>query len=105
MAGKKKIFPRESGKYPGKGGKKPRKKTWTIVLGTVVGRYVGLVQSTIQNMSQLTIGVNLVQVEIGTVQDKFRTVQVEIGTVQDANSTKSGEILGQYKVISLSFTR
>ena len=36
MAGKKKIFPRESGKYPGKGGKKPRKKTWTIVLGTVV---------------------------------------------------------------------
>ena len=46
-----------------------------------------------------------VQVEIGTVQDDFRTVQVEIGTVQDANSTKSGEILGQYKVISLSFTR
>ncbi len=25
-----------------------------------LGRYVGLVQSTIQNMSQLTIGVNLV---------------------------------------------
>ena len=32
-------------------------------------------------------------------------VQVEIGTVQDANLTKSGEILGQYKVITLSFTR
>jgi hypothetical protein len=33
-----------------------------------------------------------VQVEIGTVQDEFRTVRVEIGTVQDANVTKSGEI-------------
>jgi hypothetical protein len=37
-----------------------------------------------------------VQVEIGTVQEDFRTVQVEIGTVQDADLTKSGEILGQY---------
>jgi hypothetical protein len=26
-------------------------------------------------------------------------VQVEIGTVQDADLTKSGEILGQYKLI------
>jgi hypothetical protein len=46
-----------------------------------------------------------VQVEIGTVQDNFWTVPVKIGTVQDANSTNLGEILGQYKVISSSFTR
>ena len=28
----------------------------------------------------------------------LRTLQVVIGTVQHANSTKSGKILGQYKV-------
>ena len=33
-----------------------------------------------------------VQVEIGTVQDEFRTVRVEIGTVLYANVTKSGKI-------------
>ena len=49
----------------------------------------------------------------GTVQgdsfDKnkvnFRTVRVEVGTVQDADLTKSGKILGQYKVIRLCLTR
>ena len=34
--GKKKFFPGESGKYPGRGGKKLKKKTWTIDGGTVV---------------------------------------------------------------------
>ncbi len=32
----KKLFPAESGKYPGGGGKKLSFATWTIVLGTVV---------------------------------------------------------------------
>ncbi len=36
------------------------------------------------------------QVEIGTVLDDFRTLQVKYGTVQDNDSTKSGEIFGQY---------
>ena len=40
-----------------------------------------------------------VQVEIGTVQDDFRTVQVEIGTVQDNDSAKSSEIVGQYMMV------
>ena len=34
--GKKKIFPAESGKYPGRGGGKLTFATWTVVLGTVV---------------------------------------------------------------------
>jgi len=34
--GEKKLFPTESGKYPGGGGKKLNSKSGTIVLGTVV---------------------------------------------------------------------
>ncbi len=48
------------------------------------------------------LNIGYVQVEIGTVQDDFRTVQVEYGTVQDINSTKSGEIFGQYMMIFLT---
>ena len=39
------------------------------------------------------------QVQIGTVLDNFWTVEVEYITVQDNNSTKSGEIFGQYMTI------
>ncbi len=39
------------------------------------------------------------QVEIRSVQDNFRTIQVEYGTVQDNDSTKSGEIFGQYMML------
>ncbi len=46
-----------------------------------VGRYVGLVQSTIQNMSQLTIGVNLVPEapEISTTEVLQCPVQLSPG--------------------------
>ena len=46
-----------------------------------------------------------VQVKIGTVRDDCWTVQVEIETVRDSDLTNLDEFLGQYKVISLSFTR
>jgi hypothetical protein len=36
------------------------------------------------------------RVKIGTVLDNFWTLQVKYGTVQDKDSTKSGEIFGQY---------
>ncbi len=42
------------------------------------------------------LNVGCEQVEIGTVQDKLWTLQVEYRTVQDIDSTKSGEIFGQY---------
>ena len=66
---------------------------------------VQFLDSTWWFFQQNKLNFGYVQVEIGTVRDDFRTVQVEIGTVRDADSTNLGEILGQYKVISSSFTR
>ncbi len=36
------------------------------------------------------------RVEVGTVLDNFWTLQVKYRTVQDNDSTKTGEIFGQY---------
>jgi hypothetical protein len=48
---------------------------------------------------QIKLNCGYVQVEIGTVQDNFRTVQVKIWTVQDNDLTKSSEIVGQYMIV------
>ena len=55
---------------------KSRHTPWSPIFGangeqrgmnvSCVGRYVGLVQNRIQNMSMFTIGVNLVPGELGT---------------------------------------
>ena len=62
---------------------------------TIRQNQVNLWDSTWWFFQQIKLNCGYVQVEIGTVQDDFRTVQVEIGTVQDKDSTKSGEIVGQ----------
>jgi hypothetical protein len=82
-------------------------KTNFIQYKSNIGQYKIMMRldSTCLFFQQIKLNWRHVQVEIGTVQDDFWTVLVEIGTVQDTNSTNLGEILGQYKVISSSFTR
>jgi hypothetical protein len=58
--------------------------------------WVHLWDSTWWFFQQIKLNCGWIQVEIGTIQDNFRTVQVEIGTVQDNDSIKSSEIVGQY---------
>jgi hypothetical protein len=57
--------------------------------GEIVGQYM-------MTFSTKKLNFGCEQVKIGTVQDKLWTLQVKYGTVQDNDSTKSGEIFGQY---------